>query len=190
MDINRYYDYSDYDRDGERNYSENYINRVNRRDNNSDNTSSEYNCSKKYYEYNCSKKYFNNLLKEYYELIDKIDKIKRGIHWLSCAEEETLDKLEKRRKDIDELLPTLKPAEIEVKKNGKVGIGNKVGFLNTLTGKTLEYEIVMPAETDLRHNKISAWTPLARGLLGKNLGDLVDIWVPGGILSVEILYIE
>ena len=52
------------------------------------------------------------------------------------------------------------------------------------------YTIVSDHESDLKMAKISVSTPIAKGLLGKKIGDIVDIQVPSGIIPFEIINIE
>jgi transcription elongation factor GreA len=54
----------------------------------------------------------------------------------------------------------------------------------------MEYTIVSPSEADLKQGKISVDTPIAKGLLGKKVGDVVDVQVPSGIIPFEIIEIS
>ena len=71
-----------------------------------------------------------------------------------------------------------------------VQILNKVKIKNTKNNQLVEYMLVSESESDIKHGKISVATPIARGLLGKKVGDVVDIKVPSGIMSFEILDIS
>jgi len=66
---------------------------------------------------------------------------------------------------------------------------NRVRMKNTLTNAIVEYTLVPETEADLKAGKISINTPVAKGLLGKKVGDVVDIKVPSGQMSFEILAI-
>lgn len=68
-----------------------------------------------------------------------------------------------------------------------VQILNRVTLKNLKNGKTLEYTIVSESEADLKEAKLSIGTPIAQALLGKRKGDKVDVTVPSGIVSFEIL---
>jgi transcription elongation factor GreA len=72
----------------------------------------------------------------------------------------------------------------------KVQILNKVKIQNKKNNSTMEYTIVSESEADLRAGKISVNTPIAKGLLGKKVGDLVEINVPSGIIPFEIIEIS
>ena len=54
----------------------------------------------------------------------------------------------------------------------------------------MTYYIVPESEADLKAGKISVDTPIAKGLLGKKVGDTVNIKVPSGEISLEILDIS
>jgi transcription elongation factor GreA len=54
----------------------------------------------------------------------------------------------------------------------------------------MEYTIVAESEADLKSGKISVHSPIAKGLLGKKEGDVVDIQVPSGVIPFEILEIS
>lgn len=72
----------------------------------------------------------------------------------------------------------------------RVQILNKVKIKNTRNNKQLVYTLVSESESDIKNGKISVATPIARGLLGKKVGDIVDIQVPSGLISFEILEIS
>lgn len=71
-----------------------------------------------------------------------------------------------------------------------VQIMNKVTIKNRKNNATMTYTIVSEHEADLKIGKISVNTPIAQGLLGKRIGDAVEITVPSGILEFEIINIE
>jgi transcription elongation factor GreA len=72
----------------------------------------------------------------------------------------------------------------------KVQIMNKVTIKNMKTNDTMVYTLVSEHEADLKAGKISIKTPIAKGLLGKKVGDLVDIRVPSGVIPFEIVDIS
>ena len=71
-----------------------------------------------------------------------------------------------------------------------VQILKKVKLKNVKTGSTMEYTIVAETEANLKEKKISVNTPIAKGLLGRKVGDVVEIEVPNGIVTFEILNIS
>jgi len=70
-----------------------------------------------------------------------------------------------------------------------VQILNRVKIRNCKTNAELCYTIVSESEANLKEGKIAINTPIATGLLGKRVGDKVEIQVPNGIMNFEILEI-
>ncbi|EIW94805.1 transcription elongation factor GreA/GreB, N-terminal domain protein [Porphyromonas gingivalis W50] len=68
-----------------------------------------------------------------------------------------------------------------------VQILNKVTIKNVKTGVVMAYTLVSDSEANLKENKISVNTPIAQGLMGKKIGDLVSIKVPSGLVEFEII---
>ena len=71
----------------------------------------------------------------------------------------------------------------------KVQILSKVKIRNLKTKAEMQYIIVSESEADLKLGKISINTPIAQGLLGKTIGNTVEITVPSGNISFEIIEI-
>ncbi len=71
-----------------------------------------------------------------------------------------------------------------------VQILTKVKLKNIKTKAIMEYMLVAETEADLKMGKISIETPIAKGLLGKKIGDKAKIKVPNGLLELEILNIS
>ena len=71
-----------------------------------------------------------------------------------------------------------------------VQIMNRVTMKNLKTQKMMTYTLVSETEADFKNAKIAINTPIAQGLLGKVVGDVVDITIPSGVLSVEIVEIS
>ena len=72
----------------------------------------------------------------------------------------------------------------------KVQIMNKVKIKNLKNNAVMTYTLVSESEADLKAGKISISTPIARGLLGKKVGEKVEIKVPMGVMPFEILDIS
>jgi transcription elongation factor GreA len=72
----------------------------------------------------------------------------------------------------------------------KVQILNKVKIRNIKNNQLVEYMLVSESEADIKNGRISVATPIAKGLLGKKVGDVVDIKVPSGLMSFEIIEIS
>lgn len=74
--------------------------------------------------------------------------------------------------------------------DSKVLILSKVKIKNVSNGMELTYTLVAENEADLKAKKISIESPIGRGLLGKEVGDIADIEVPNGIMKFEIIDIS
>jgi len=72
----------------------------------------------------------------------------------------------------------------------KVQLLNKVKVKNPKNNAVMTYMLVSESEANLKEGKISITTPIAKGLLGKKVGDKVDINVPSGIVTLEIMEIS
>ena len=71
-----------------------------------------------------------------------------------------------------------------------IQILSKVTIRNTKTGAELTYTLVSDTEANLKEKKISVNTPIAKGLMGRKVGDVVEVQTPGGLLNFEILNIS
>ncbi len=68
----------------------------------------------------------------------------------------------------------------------KVQILSRVTLLNHNNGKEVSYTIVSENEANLREGKLAIGTPIAKALLGKKVGDIVEVNVPAGVIKFEI----
>lgn len=91
---------------------------------------------------------------------------------------------------IEEVEGKLSIAQIinvkEIPHTGKVIFGTTVTILNVETDEEKVYQIVGDDEADIKQSKISVNSPIARGLIGKEEGDVVIIRTPGGEVEYEI----
>lgn len=71
-------------------------------------------------------------------------------------------------------------------KSGKVLFGTTVDLLNVETDETITYQIVGEDEANLKLNKISVTSPIARALVGKEEGDVAVVKAPSGDIEYEI----
>ena len=74
--------------------------------------------------------------------------------------------------------------------NDTVQILSTVEMKNTKLGTKMKYTIVSESEANLKEGKISSTTPIAQGLLGKKVGDVVKIKIPRGEIELEVLSIS
>ena len=71
----------------------------------------------------------------------------------------------------------------------KVQLLSKVKIRNTKNNAVMQYLIVSDSEADLKAGKLAINTPVAKGLIGKKVGDIVEIKVPSGSIPFEIIEI-
>jgi len=95
---------------------------------------------------------------------------------------------------IQELEGTLSNAQIidptQVHTDGLVVFGATVTIEALDSGERVSYQIVGDAEADIRDNRISVSSPVARALIGKTEGDVVEVHAPSGTHEYEILTIR
>ena len=63
---------------------------------------------------------------------------------------------------------------------------SKVEFINLALKKTMTYELVPESEANIKVGKLSITSPIAKGLLGKKVGDIAEIEVPAGTMKLQI----
>lgn len=71
-----------------------------------------------------------------------------------------------------------------------VQILNRVRIRNRTSGLIMEYQLVPETEANLKEGKIAATSPIAQGIMGKEVGDVVEVKVPAGIIPFEIMEIS
>lgn len=106
------------------------------------------------------------------------------------AAKEAQGMLEMKINKLKEIIAEAKIIDESKIKTDCVQILNKVELKNTNNGMKMTYTIVSESEANLKEGKISVNTPIAKGLLGKKVGDVAEITVPQGKISLEILNIS
>lgn len=98
---------------------------------------------------------------------------------------------EGRIQDIEGKLSNAQIIDVTKMENtGKVVFGVTVTLLNVDTEEETTYKIVGDDEADIKNNLISVNSPIARGLIGKNLDDVATIQTPAGLVEFEIIEVE
>ena len=106
------------------------------------------------------------------------------------AAKEAQGMLEMRIAKLEDIVANARIIDESKINTSQVQILNKVKIKNTKNNQQMEYMLVSESESDIKNGKISVATPIAKGLLGKKVGDVVDIKVPSGLMSFEILEIS
>lgn len=106
------------------------------------------------------------------------------------AAKENQAKLEGRISAMKKAIAEAKIIDKSKIRNDIVQILTTVEMKNVKNGMVMKYTIVSESEANLREGKISSTTPIAQGLLGKKVGDIVEVKIPQGTVHLEILSIS
>ncbi len=98
---------------------------------------------------------------------------------------------EGRIQDIEGRLCNAQVIDVtKIPNHGKVIFGVTVTLLNIDTEATVKYQIVGNDEADIKLGQISVNSPIARGLIGKEVDSEIEITTPGGTIEYEIMAVE
>lgn len=128
------------------------------------------------------------------EVAEKI-KIARGFGDLSenseyDAAKEEQAQVEARIVQLEKMLKNAKVIDQDEIDLNKVSIGTRVTVYDEEFDEELEYSIVGSTEADPDQSKISDESPVGKALIGRNVGETVDVDTPGGIVKLKILNIN
>ena len=111
--------------------------------------------------------------------------LKENAEYHAAREEQSF--MEGRIKDIEAKLSNAHIIDIKtMPASTKVIFGSTVVLVNLDDGKKVTYSLVGEDEADLKIGKISITSPLARALIGKNQGDMIELKMPSGVTEYEI----
>lgn len=105
------------------------------------------------------------------------------------AAKEAQGMLEMKISQLKDLVANARIIDESKLNTDEVQIMNRVKIKNVANGMAVEYTIVADSEANLKEKKIASSTPIAQGLLGHKIGDVVEIRVPSGLMKFEILEI-
>lgn len=115
--------------------------------------------------------------------------LKENAEYHAAKEQQSF--IEGRINEIDGKLGNAEIIDVtKLSTGGKIVFGATVGLSNEETGDEVTYQIVGVDEADIKVNKISVSSPIARALIGKQEGDIATVEAPGGIKEYEILSVE
>ncbi|MBQ8361807.1 MAG: transcription elongation factor GreA [Bacteroidaceae bacterium] len=106
------------------------------------------------------------------------------------AAKEAQGMLEMKISNLKAIISEAKIIDTSKLDTSTVQILSKVEMKNVKNGMKMVYTIVSESEANLKEGKISVNTPIAQGLLGKKVGDVAEITIPQGKISLEILNIS
>jgi transcription elongation factor GreA len=106
------------------------------------------------------------------------------------AAKEAQGLLELKISKLEELVSNARIVDESQLDTSKVLILCKVTVKNTKNGAKMSYTLVPENEADLKSGKISINSPIAKGLLGRKVGDVCDVTVPSGMMQFEVVDIS
>ena len=98
--------------------------------------------------------------------------------------------IEGRIKELDGVISAANIIDISSLSGDVVKFGATIAVVDCDTDDEFTYQIVGPYESDADNNKISTTAPLAKGLIGKKVGDTVEVRMPKGVKTYEILKVS
>jgi transcription elongation factor GreA len=102
------------------------------------------------------------------------------------AAKEAQGMLESKIKQLEVSISNSKIVDTSTIDTSKVTILTKVTITNLATKKTVTYQLVGEKEADLKAGKISASSPIGKGLIGKKIGEVAEIHAPNGAMKFKI----
>lgn len=102
------------------------------------------------------------------------------------AAKEAQGHLEAKIAQLDAIVASARIVDESTIDTSKVTILTKVRLTNMNTKKEVTYQIVSEQEADLKAGKISVTSPIGKGLLGKVVGDVVEVTAPAGVMKFRI----
>ncbi len=103
------------------------------------------------------------------------------------AAKERQDFVSARLRQFKKRLSDLSMIDVSKISTDSVGLGSTVMVYDVDNDKEVEYHLVTSEETDVPNGKISTTSPIGRGLLGKQVGDVAEVRTPAGEKEFEIL---
>jgi transcription elongation factor GreA len=98
--------------------------------------------------------------------------------------------IEGRLADLEDKIARAQVIDVSKLSGKQVKFGATVNLLDEDSGEKSKYKIVGEDESDVSAGKISVTSPIARALIGKEEGDVVEVMAPGGAKSYEIIKVK
>lgn len=106
------------------------------------------------------------------------------------AAKEAQGHLEARIAKLEDLVANARLIDESQMDNSRAFVLSKVKIKNLSNNTTLEYTLVAESEASLAQKKISVDSPIGKALLGKSVGDVVEVKIPAGLVKFELLEIS
>ena len=98
---------------------------------------------------------------------------------------------EGRIQEIEDIIARANIIDVtKINNDGKVIFGSTVFLQNLDNNEKIEYKIVGKDEADLKHKLLYFKSPIGKGIIGKNKGDLVEVSTPAGVKNFEIIDVK
>lgn len=115
--------------------------------------------------------------------------LKENAEYHAAREQQSFN--EGRAQEIEARLADAQIIDVtKIEATGKVIFGSTVTLIDCNTDETVRYHIVGEDEADLKQNKLSVMSPIARALIGKMENDVVTVSTPGGDREYEVSAVE
>ena len=115
--------------------------------------------------------------------------LKENAEYHAAREQQSFN--EGRAQEIEARLADAQIIDVtKIEATGKVIFGSTVTLIDCNTDETIRYHIVGEDEADLKQNKLSVMSPIARALIGKMEDDVVTVSTPGGDREYEVSGVE
>jgi transcription elongation factor GreA len=98
--------------------------------------------------------------------------------------------IEGRIAEIEDKMARAQVIDVSKLSGSQVKFGATVSVVDEDTEEQARYQIVGEHEADVRQGKVSIASPIARAMIGKEMGDVVEVNTPGGVKAYEILKVE
>ncbi|MBN8664350.1 MAG: transcription elongation factor GreA [Chitinophagales bacterium] len=102
------------------------------------------------------------------------------------AAKEAQGMLEAKIKQLEGVIANAKIVDTTTIDTSRVSILTRVTITNLATKKTVTYQIVGEKEADLKAGKISASSPIGKGLMGKTKGEVAEVNAPTGVIKFKV----
>ena len=98
--------------------------------------------------------------------------------------------IEGRIAEIEDKIARAQVIDVSRLSGSQVKFGATVSVIDEDTDEAARYQIVGEHEADVKSGKISLSSPLSRAMIGKEVGDVVEVFTPGGVKAYEIVKVE
>jgi transcription elongation factor GreA len=107
-----------------------------------------------------------------------------------AAAKERQSFIQGRIQELENNLATSYMVSLDGLTDDKVVFGSTVTIEDMKTGESITYQLVGPFESDINENKISVTSPIGKALIGKSVGDEIQVKTPGGVREFEVVDIS